>query len=253
MAFPPSDQFRSKFRGCLFVDHETDNPFVIGRSMQVRADTASGFSSAPLIAPPEEGELSGAHWVKWAESNAPNSQELSDLDEDFRKKLEAFMKAMEEGAKEAGATLKLRVAATFRHPRRAYLFHWSYKIGQGMVKARAATPMEGVPIKWDHGKESVSKAKALAMAKGFGLALKGDSDNVPALKSNHTLGLAVDMAISWDKKFTAKVGGAGGGLKSIEIPGPGIGSSSTALHKLGASYGVKKLITDKPHWSANGG
>lgn len=248
----PFDQFRSRVRGCVFFDQETDSPFVIGRAMQVRADVTSGFSSAPLIPPPAEGELSGAHWVKWADTHAPNSQDLADLDEDFRKNVEAFVAAMKKGAEEAGSVLGIKVAATFRHPRRAYLFHWSYKIGQGMAKAKAATPMEGVPIKWDHGKESVSQAKALAMAKGFGLALKGDSDNIPALKSNHTRGLAVDMSISWDKKFTAKAGSLGGAAKTFDIPGPGAGSSSTALHKLGASYGVKKLVTDKPHWSANG-
>ncbi len=29
-------------------------------------------------------------------------------------------------------------------------------------------------------------------------------------------------------------------------------NTNTALHKIGESYGVKKLKTDAPHWSFNG-
>ena len=64
----------------------------------------------------------------------------------------------------------------------------------------------------------------------------------PSLTSNHIDGTAIDMTISNMKGKTMKNGGG----KSIQI------NSNRDLHKVGASFGVHKLVSDPPHWSANG-
>ena len=59
----------------------------------------------------------------------------------------AFIKAL----RDAGA--EVDVSATKRSDKRAYLFHWCWRIGLGKVKASAATAKPGVDIEWDHGNE----------------------------------------------------------------------------------------------------
>jgi hypothetical protein len=51
----------------------------------------------------------------------------------------------------AGATVS--IGTTTRSDKRAYLFHWCWKIGLGKAKASEATAMPGVDIEWDHGDE----------------------------------------------------------------------------------------------------
>ncbi|WP_198555623.1 hypothetical protein [Colwellia sp. 75C3] len=51
--------------------------------------------------------------------------------------------------------------------------------------------MVGIDIQWDHGDLAESKAGALEMVKGFGLAVPPRSTNPPSLTSNHISGEAI--------------------------------------------------------------
>ena len=186
---------------------------------------------------------SGQLWVSWANVHAANSNSIEDLSEPFRANAKAFIKALEA----AGA--KVGITTTRRHTNRAYLFHWSWLISQGKSKASAATARAGVDIQWDHGNDVASKAGAQEMVNGFGLAVPPKSDKPPSLTSNHIEGRAIDMAITWTG--TLKVAKKDGTL--VEVPGGLTANANTKLHGVGASYGVKKLLKDEPHWSDDGG
>ena len=71
-----------------------------------------------------------------------------------------------------------------------------------------------------------------------------------SLTSNHILGKAIDMTITWTKdiKIKDKAG------KEYTLT-PNNGAKCEDLHKIGATYGVYKLVKnppDDPHWSFNG-
>lgn len=185
---------------------------------------------------------SGKYWVTWANTHAKNSKKVDDLESSFKKGVKAFIKALTE----AGATVD--VSATKRSDKRAYLFHWSWKISQGKCKPSDAKKMSGVNIQWDHGDLAKSKAGALEMVKGFGLAVPPRSSNPPSLTSNHINGKAIDMTIKWSG--TIKVKKKDGSESSVKYSSNV--NTNTVLHSIGESYGVKKLKTDAPHWSYNG-
>lgn len=188
------------------------------------------------------GTKSGKYWVTWANANAKNSRSVDDLESTFRSNTKAFIKAL----KDAGATIS--ISTTKRNKKRAYLFHWSWKISQGKCKPSDANKMPGIDIQWDHGDSAKSIAGALEMVKGFGLAVPPRSNNPPSLTSNHISGKAIDMTIKWNG--TIKVKKKNGAEVSITYSQNV--NTNTALHSIGDSYGVKKLKTDSPHWSHNG-
>jgi hypothetical protein len=185
---------------------------------------------------------SGKYWVTWANTHATNSDKISDLNPIFKAKVEEFIKALQD----AGA--RVTVTSTRRSPKRAYLFHWSWKIYLGQCRPKDATPMAGVDIEWDHGDLTKSKAGAGEMVTGFGLAVPPKSNVPPSLQSNHISGMAIDMDIEWTGKikFKKKDG------KEVEVTYMPHVNANTALHQVGASYGVKKHTRDAPHWSYNG-
>ncbi len=185
---------------------------------------------------------SGTFWVTWANVNAKNSTSVEDLVEPFKSNAKAFIKAL----RDAGASVS--VSTTRRSDKRAYLFHWCWKIGLGKAKASGATAMAGVDIEWDHGDAAKSKQGAKEMISGFGLAVPPNSTNAPALLSNHILGKAIDMDIAWTG--TLKVKKKDGTGESVLFMADV--NKNTKLHAVGASYGVKKLATDAPHWSLDG-
>jgi len=185
---------------------------------------------------------SGTYWVTWANSHAKNSASTNDLDASFKIGVNSFIKAL----KDAGATVM--ISTTKRSSKRAYLFHWSWKISQGKCKAKDAPAMAGVDIEWDHGDDAKSKKGALDMVNGFGLAVPPKSTNPPSLTSNHIASKAIDMTIKWTGKIKIK-NKAGKEVEVMYMPNV---NSNTTLHSIGTSYGVNKLKTDAPHWSFNG-
>ena len=185
---------------------------------------------------------SGKYWVTWSNTHAKNSSSVDDLEVAFKAKAKAFIKALED----AGATVK--VSATKRSDKRAYLFHWSWKISLGKAKPSDATKKVGVDIEWDHGDLAKSKAGAKEMVSGFGLAVPPRSTNAPSLTSNHIAGKAIDMTITWTGKIKVKKKDG----TTAEVQYMSNVNANTMLHTVGESYGVKKLKTDAPHWSHNG-
>jgi hypothetical protein len=185
---------------------------------------------------------SGTYWVTWANAHAKNSTSVDDLVEPFKANAKAFIKALED----AGATID--IGTTKRSDKRAYLFHWCWKIGLGKAKASEATTMKDVDIEWNHGDAEKSKKGAKEMIDGFGLAVPPNSTNAPALLTNHTPGKAIDMDIAW--KGTMKIKKKDGTEESVLFMEDV--NKNTKLHAVGASYGVKKLATDAPHWSLDG-
>jgi hypothetical protein len=188
------------------------------------------------------GTKSGKFWVTWANQNAVASSKIDDLDASFRAKVQEFIAALEN----AGATVD--VTETKRSAKRAYLFHWSWKIALGKCKPSDASAMDGVDIQWDHGADDESKKGAQEMVDGFGLAVPPASTNAPATTSNHIEGKAIDMNITWTG--TIKVKDKTGA--EIQITFNTNPNANIALHTVGATYGVKKLSTDAPHWSFDG-
>lgn len=185
---------------------------------------------------------SGTYWVTWANTHAKDSSSVEDLVDPFKTNVKAFIKALQN----AGATVD--VENTKRSDKRAYLFHWCWLIGLGKVKPSDAGSMLGVDIEWDHGDAEKSKKGAKEMIDGFGLAVPPNSTNAPALHSNHISGKAVDMTISWTG--TIKIKKKDGSEESVAFMNDV--NKNTKLQAAGASYGVKKLTTDAPHWSVDG-
>ena len=107
--------------------------------------------------------------------------------------------------------------------------------------ANTAAAAAGININWDHGNLATSKAKAGEMVTGYDIAY------APALNSRHTEGKAIDWTITWTGSLMiAKKD------ETTKLDCTGSGSSSGYPHKVGASYGVHKLVSDPPHWSTDG-
>ena len=161
---------------------------------------------------------------------------------DSVRKVKEFIAALEA----AGATVT--VGATKRSDKRAYLFHWSWKIYLDKCKPGDPPAKAGVEIQWDHGDLAASKQGAKEMVVGFGLSVPPASTVAPSLTSHHIAGRAIDMTIAWKGSIEVK---SKAGLV-VSVPFMANANANTKLHQVGESYGVKKLKTDAPHWSTDG-
>ncbi len=179
--------------------------------------------------------LSGASWWHANQAKYANSVRIEDLAPDFRAKVQYFINALREG----GANVA--ISSTRRSRIRAYLMHVCWRIAANELPASGAPAETGCSIKWDHGDGAKSRAAAKEMRDLFGIVFE------PSLTSRHIDGLAIDMNISW--QGTIRVRDAGGATVFLSSPANG---ANPALHKIGASYGVFKLVSDLPHWSNDG-
>lgn len=189
-------------------------------------------------------QLSGPTWIV----RYPGSSSAACLRFPFRGYVEAFVAAL----RAAGA--RVQIAATLRPPERAYLMHWSWRIANMKADAQRIPSMPGVDIRWDHldahGRYSsqASIAAAKAMVAGFQMERLGVA---PSLKSRHTVGSGIDMAVCWNG--TLKIDDATGHTVEIStLPRSGL---NKALQRVAATYGVIKYNgtgVDQPHWSDNG-
>jgi peptidoglycan hydrolase-like protein with peptidoglycan-binding domain len=205
-----------------------------------RVDVGGRTFAALAAASPGNGNgsanLSGAIWWHANQARFPNSHSINDLASPFRENVQSFVNALTAG----GASVS--IGSTLRNKKRAYLMHYSWDIAKGLIDP-AQVPVEpGVDITWNHGQLAASKAAAQAMMDLFDLAHR------PSLTSLHISGLAIDMDITWSG--TLNVRNKNG--NSVAIGSPRDGASNTALHSIGATYGVKKLASDPPHWSSTG-
>lgn len=181
--------------------------------------------------------LSGKDWWRANQASYPNSREIDDMESGFRSRVEDFIGSL----KQAGATLV--VNSTRRNPIRAHLMHYSWKIAYGEVDPKDVPKRGGLNIEWDHGEMEKSRKAAEEMVKLFGMA------HIASLSSNHIRGKAIDMNISW--KDTLVMTRPAPLLTRIENR-PRTGQNRE-LHEIGATvFGVRKLVSDPPHWSYNG-
>ena len=178
-------------------------------------------------------ELSGPQWCP----RFPGSASPNDLLPEFRDRVQAFISAMQRG----GATVS--VDATYRPPERAYLMHWCWAIANSDWDPGAVPAMSGVAIDWDHGGDGdAARAAARAMVKGY------DIQYAPVLISRHTQRRAVDMTIGWQGVLVIYDFNG----QAREISSPPRNGSNPDLVKVGATFGVIKLVSDPPHWSDDG-
>lgn len=180
--------------------------------------------------------LSGAAWWHAHQARFPNSAAIADLAEPFRTRAAAFVGAL----REAGA--RVAIASTRRNAVRAKLMAYSWRIASAALDPGAVPAIPGVAIRWDHGDDTRSRRAAQEMVALFGIAYP------PALTSRHIAGRAIDMTINWSG--TLALVDAVGARHRLEAPRSGAGN--TALHAIGAGYGVHKLLSDPPHWSDDG-
>ncbi len=180
--------------------------------------------------------LSGADWWNANQAKYPNSAAVADLIQPFRDNVTAFLKAL----KDAGATVA--ISSTRRNATRAHLMHYSWCVAKGSVAPGKVPILPGLAIVWDHGDLAKSRAAAQQMVALFQVAFE------PSLTSRHIEGRAIDMTIGWTGtlKLKDKQG------KPREIAAPRSGDTNPDLHKVGASYGLIKLLSDPPHWSDDG-
>jgi hypothetical protein len=181
---------------------------------------------------------SGSDWV----AKFPTKADAASCVSPFRERLEAFIAAL----KVAGATVSIN--ATLRPPERAYLMRTAWDIAHGDVDPTDAQPMAGVDIDWvarnPDGTPDLEQSQdnAQAMVDGYEIAFQ------PSLTSLHITGQAVDMDISWTGVLQiATRDGVSHAIGSLPRSG-----TNPDLARVGASYGVFKLVSDPPHWSING-
>lgn len=182
-------------------------------------------------------DLSGKDWWHANQAKYPNSQDIDDLEPGFRSRVEDFVGSL----RYAGANIVVR--STLRNATRAFLMHYSWKVAYGEIDPKDVPERGGLRIAWDHGDLETSREAAKEMVSLFGMA------HIAALASNHIRGKAVDMNVTW--KETLVLTRPAPLLTRIESR-PRTGQNRE-LHETAATvFGVRKLVSDPPHWSYNG-
>lgn len=181
--------------------------------------------------------LSGKEWWHANQARYPNSNDIDALEPGFGSRVKDFVESL----RSAGATVV--VSSTRRNAIRAFLMHYSWKVAYGEIDPKDVPKRGGLDIEWDHGNPEKSRKAAEEMVKLFNMA------HIAALSSNHISGKAIDMNISW--KDTLVLTRPAPLLARIESR-PRTGQNRE-LHETGATvFGVRKLVSDPPHWSYNG-
>lgn len=185
-----------------------------------------------------QGIVSGADWVK----QFPTSISVDDLASPFKENVSAFLTALQD----AGATVK--ISATYRPPERAYLMHYAYRIAREGLDPRNVPARNGVDIDWVHrdadGKVDLAASRNAAedMVNAYDIVYR------PALYSQHTQRLAIDMTIGWTDTLVIRNKQG----KSVRVTGSPRTGQNAKLVEVGRTYGVRKLVSDPPHWSSDG-
>jgi Putative peptidoglycan binding domain len=216
----------TKFRSTLALQLSAATKKKLGTDFDPGLDILTEFSRRLRV------RLSGKEWVEFKRA----SSSLDDLASPFRQKAQAFIKAV----KDAGAIVKIN--NTLRPPERVHLMHYSYRVSEEGLAPQNVPAMPGVNIDWVHYTPQLSVKMAEEMVTAYDIAFR------PALRSNHTIGCAIDCEIEWTKPL--KVKDANGEI--VEIDGPGEGWENEDLWAVGETYDVYKLPADAPHWSIDG-
>lgn len=216
---------------------------VMGRSAS-RGDLATALaqqSPSDLLreqsrAREASAKLSGADWFRRNQARFPNSDRVADLAPAFAAHVTQFLTAL------ANAGTIVRISSTRRNRIRAWLMHYAWQVSHGAVAAADVPDEPEAGILWDHGDDTRSVAAAAEMVRLFAIRFK------PSLTSNHIAGLAIDMTITWSGPI--EIVDAAGAKHAIDQPRNG--NDNGLLHTVGGSYGVRKLLSDPPHWSFDG-
>ena len=182
--------------------------------------------------------FSGPAWVH----QFPTSRSVDDLVDPFRANVRSFLAALSD----AGATVS--IADTLRPPQRLFLMHYCFQVAKSILAPAQIPAISNVDIAWVHtdadGNPDIAASitAAAQMVAGYGIVY------APALNSLHAVGQAIDMDISWSGDLT--IANADGSTALI-TSAPHNGQNPD-LHKVGATYGVIKLLSDPPHWSLTG-
>ena len=193
----------------------------------------------PTATPILPCELSSVAWV----ARFPPSPSTDDLTPVFRDQANRFVAAL------TAARASVKISETYRPRERAYLMHYAYGIARENVNPATVPVFEGVNICWLYRDAkgnpdlAASKKAAEQMVFAYNIAFK------PALDSHHIERRAIDMTITWqgDLKITDGSG------KLVIIKSQPRNGNNAELHRVGATYGVIKLVNDPPHWWADGG
>jgi len=174
----------------------------------------------------------------------PTSVSIADLKEPFRTAVSRFLAALTNAEDSCSHAPYVHVSVTYRPPERAYLMHTAWQIAHGLADPAGVPAFPGLSIDWTHGGDhaaAVAAAKDMVAEYDIAFAPSGPS-------SRHCSHEAVDMTIKWDG--TLNIRNAHGTLLAISsAPHDG---TNPELAKIGAEFGVIKLVGDKPHWSIDG-
>ncbi len=219
-------QLDTKFRDMLVQRLPDRTKDKLGADFNLAMDTLTEFTRRQRL------RLSGPEWVKQYTA----STSLEDLSFPFRQYAQEFETALQA----AGATIE--VANTYRPPERAHLMHFCVLVANRSIAPANVPPFAGVEIDWAHYTNDLAVWWADKMATAYDIAYP------PALRSNHTIGRAIDWYVEW--KGTLKVKDIDGNI--VEIGEPRNSFDNDKLWDVGATYGVYKLPSDPPHWSLDG-
>jgi hypothetical protein len=214
----------------------------------------------------DECALSGADLMR----RFPESKSLDDpnLDPTFAYNVKRFVAALAAArdAKGRPRPAHVQINETYRSPARAYLAHYAFRVArEGLDPRTVPSPFAVSPpvaelgdVCWVHTDSNghydvqASRRAAEEMLKVFAPPKRaGGAPNVahrPSYPSNHQNGTAVDMTITW--KGSLVVTDSNG--QPFKITGTPRTGNNPRLHSVGATYGVKKLLGDLPHWSSDG-
>jgi hypothetical protein len=182
----------------------------------------------------------------------PVSDELNDLDSNFRPNVRAFVELLEQ----AGASVE--ILATTWPPELAYVMHWAWRIAKEDYHPLAVPPIDEIEfdadvnpdldISWWHGSFEASKEVAEEIVEACGL---DDLEEPPALVSHHVAGEAIDMKISWHGDLFLPTPSGG----EIVIASSPHDETNRDLIALAAAYGIilyEDMDKNPVHWSVDG-
>lgn len=167
----------------------------------------------------------GRYWTE----QYPTGRTTGSLEEPFQTSVEKMITALEAG----GADVD--IAATRRPRERAYLMRGAWDIVNEGVDPADVPAFPGIDIEW-------TREGAAEMVAIYRLAYR------PSLTSRHIEGKAIDMSITWKGLIT--VTDARGVRQTLDWSK--LADRTTRLYAFGATFGVKKLVKDPPHWSTDG-
>jgi len=182
--------------------------------------------------------LSGSSWV----SKFPTSIDVNDLVPPFRDNVKLFLAALNA----AGASVTIN--ATYRPAERAFLMAYAWSIAREGLSPARVPANAAIDIDWVHRYKNgrinytASRQAAEDMVQVYDIAFK------PALSSQHTRRLAIDITVGWEGDLVI-INAQG---QKITIKSEPRSGENPDLIAVGASYKVIKLVSDPPHWSVDG-